>query len=74
MTFTKRNRLKDKKKKCTKWHVWFAWHPVVIAVDDDGVKTYAWLQNVARKGTYNCHWEGDWWNWKYKELEVTIPA
>jgi len=43
------------------WHVWFAWHPARI-----GLEECVWLESVERKGTYRCDHECCYWTWKYR--------
>jgi hypothetical protein len=53
-------RLKTKKAKIIikdKWHLWFAWHPVIISQfglsdtysNDQGIRIFVWLDFVQRK-------------------------
>jgi len=52
----------------TKWHPWFAWHPVRIARQQEGcviVIVRAWLETIWRKGEYSCGWGEGCWNWEY---------
>lgn len=55
------------------WHLWWAWHPVVIHVTQDQRKVYAWLQTVQRKGTYHyVVGYPPYWEYEYKEIEEQI--
>lgn len=53
----------------TLWHRWFAWHPVVVDVKDDGSQEYVWLEYVQRCGIYYSWIEGSYWEWNYKKIK-----
>ena len=45
MIFYKRNKHNEKKQ----WHIWFAWYPVIVAINPDGYYRVAWWQKVYRR-------------------------
>ena len=53
----------------SKWHLWFAWKPVIISIDENGFFKKSWLVTVMRKGEYVKipGYEGHW-NWEYKKI------
>lgn len=50
-------------RKITSWHLWWAWHPVLV---DEATQEYRWLEYVEAKATY--HSGGLWptWTWEYR--------
>lgn len=52
----------------TRWHVWFAWFPVVVCEYKDGGEKVVWFQNVLRCGKYLFDMSGGGWIWHYKEI------
>ncbi len=46
----KKELRKQKINRKTKWHQWFAWHPVRV-----GPKHFQWLEMVERKGDFDYH-------------------
>ena len=55
------------------WHRWFAWHPVVIGINEDNREVKVWLEYVLRKGEprfLEPKAEGILsYDWTYKEME-----
>lgn len=59
------------KRDLTKWHSWFAWHPVRVGPDD-----CRWLEVVWRKGTLESYaklcdisgyaFEETYWDYEYR--------
>ena len=58
MIFYKRNKYKEK----TKWHIWFAWYPVIVDKTPDGDFKIIWWQNV-----YRCLYEKVYITGLYRE-------
>lgn len=52
----------------SKWHTWFAWHPIVIGINDTGHRIILWLEYVKRKGEYHYTYDGSYWKWKYRKI------
>lgn len=51
----------------SKWHVWFAWHPVVIEVSPDNQTIkLIWFEKVLRCRTYIIEMG---WKYKYRKLK-----
>jgi hypothetical protein len=52
-----RPKQKKIKEKDDKWHLWFAWHPVIISAfglsdvypNNEGIRVFVWLDFVQRK-------------------------
>ena len=44
----------------TKWHQWFAWHPVTLGERNDG--DHVWLEWVERRYSYHAY--GGWWDYR----------
>lgn len=53
----------------TKWHVWFAWHPVTVQVMDDGHYNRLWLCKVLRCAKRVGGWGEAWWEYEYKKIK-----
>ena len=47
----------------SKWHRWFAWHPVRLAPHD-----CRWLEYVERKGVWVDFMKMSFWTWDYREI------
>lgn len=47
----------------SRWHRWFAWHPVWITCC--GVSCCYWLQYLKRKGTFHLGWGDNYWTYEY---------
>jgi hypothetical protein len=68
-----------KREKLEKWHIYFAWYPVLIDDNYRGKQRYAWLENVWRKGHYDWSfhkhnlWAPDWMCY-FGEWEYTIGS
>ena len=60
---TKRNRIYEK----SKWHRWFAWHPVTIKIHEpEGVYEKVWLEWIQRCGTLHTWGFDIYWIWEYR--------
>lgn len=61
---------KAKIEKKEDWHIWFAWHPVVVGTVGEGKEersVKAWFKKVLRKGHLWDKW-CDSWEYEYKEM------
>ncbi len=47
----------------TKWHLWFAWHPVRVGSHD-----CRWLEMVEREGKLSGMMDATW-SWEYRALD-----
>ena len=47
------------------YHRWFAWHPVIVSITDDGRRVKVWWEYVERKG----HITQFGWTYCYREIE-----
>lgn len=52
----------------SRWHIWFAWYPVVVGITEDNHYIKAWLQNIERKGEWYASWGDCGWNWEYRTI------
>ena len=61
MFYYKRNTENEK----SRWHEWFAWHPVTVEITPDGDQKCIGWEWVYRCGKLSRPIEGDWWTWEY---------
>lgn len=66
---TSEQKSKERLERKTKWHKWFAWHPVTVGEENHRHKK-AWLCSVYRKCTRVTGYEDWWW---YKEYSISLP-
>ena len=60
-----------KRDRLMNWHLWFAWHPVVVQ-EENGRKVWAWFEYVERKSNQWiwCEYQ----NYEYRPRGVSLRS
>lgn len=45
-----------KRERLAKWHKWFAWYPVPVAINEEGRRIKVWLEYVERQLHISYPW------------------
>ncbi len=65
--YTWMERWERKRKNLEKWHIWFAWIPVVVGFTHDKKRIKMWLEKVDRRGKLVGDRDNRW-VWEYRKL------
>jgi hypothetical protein len=68
-TRTSKSKLNETINRYSKWHTWFAWHPVCVEKNEERI-SWVWLRKVYRRGAFIGVGLG--WNWHYKKDDFDL--
>jgi len=51
-----------------RWHVWYAWRPIIAQADKEHKKVWVWLEEVRRKRFSS--WDGYYYEYSIMELKL----
>jgi hypothetical protein len=51
------------------WHPWFAWHPVLVSVDEE-FACWVWLEHLERKWSLGRYGNHGHWRYRYPAVHA----